>query len=263
MCIIIVQPEGHSFTDDQIEDFYDRNPHGWGFMWHEPRGRAVRSTSKAAPPRGRVQGVRTVPVDAKHAIELYRKYADGKAGVLHYRYATSGPVNTEMAHPFRVSDELLVVHNGVLPGGSKRESDTAEFVREVLVPTLEHDHKLLHDAGAKGKPGSRLCDELDAFVRGSAVVFLDSDGVITKLGRGGARDPLGGVEYKGCWYSNTYAWTLPPDLYGDDENEYLFDDDEELVYGDDGDELDVDDWLWTHDKAFSKPVKNPAKHARG
>lgn len=180
MCIIVIQPEGHVFDDVAIADFYERNPHGFGFMWADERG---------------VNAVRGVPQDADEAIAWYQEYAAGVAGVLHFRYATSGPVNTEMAHPFAVSQDLYVVHNGVLPGGTQTESDTARFVREELVPVLGADYRRLASEAAR----------LEALVRGSAVVFLDREGGVTRLGNEG-------VEYDGCWYSNTYAWTLPPEL---------------------------------------------------
>ncbi len=200
MCIIIIQPEGYVFGDDAIVDFYDRNPHGFGVMWMNADGQ--------------LKGVRTVVKNEREAIAAYQKYAAGKSCVIHFRFATSGPVNNSMAHPFAVSKDLYVVHNGVLPGGSKHESDTSQFVREVLQPSLE-DYRSLQDPD--------LSRELEKRVRGSVLVFMDKDGTVTKFGNKG-------VEYDGCWYSNTYAWTLPPELdpyaYGttfdaDETNELL------------------------------------------
>ena len=181
MCIIVVQPKGHSFSDAEIIDFYEHNPHGYGVMYVEG---------------DRVVGHKGVPGDAKEAVEWYRQTADGKACVLHYRFATSGLVNTEMAHPFEVSPQLMVVHNGVLPGGNEFESDTFQFVRDTLVPLF-------------GKPGEyeylddpEMKEYLEHVVKGSAVVFLDVTGRVHKFGNKG-------VEHNGCWYSNTYAWSPP------------------------------------------------------
>lgn len=205
MCIIILQPKDHVFSDEAILDFYERNPHGFGFMWVDEKG---------------LQSVRIVPRDGQEAIEAYLEHAAGREGVIHFRYATSGPVNPSMAHPFPVRDDLLVVHNGVLPGGSERESDTAQFVREVLQPLLKDGRDVLEDP--------EVADYIEDCVVGSSLVFLDADNVVTKFGREG-------VEYDGCWYSNTYAWTLPPELGGPglDGVDWLEEDDELLFGADD------------------------------
>lgn len=184
MCIIIIQPEGHVFSDEAIVDFYDRNPQGFGFMWTDKNG---------------LHGVKELPSDEMEAIEAYHKHAAGVEGIIHFRFATSGPTNLAMAHPFKISKDLLVMHNGVLPGGDDHESDTAQFVREVLKPTLAKDYRALGDPS--------VIEELESMVVGSSVVFMDKDGVVTVLGRKG-------VWHEGCWYSNTYAWTLPVDLGG-------------------------------------------------
>lgn len=184
MCIIVIQPEGYRMSEEQILDFVERNPHGFGFMWADDSGLHMK---------------KIVSQDPKELVDFYNRHAAGKAGVLHYRFATSGPVNERMAHPFKVSDDLYVVHNGVLPGGNDQESDTAQFVREVLQPYLGHDYKLLYQPDVQAW--------LDQQVLGSSFVFLDRDGVVTKIGRKG-------VDWDNCWYSNTYAWTVPPELGG-------------------------------------------------
>lgn len=184
MCIIVIQPEGYTMTEEQILDFVSRNPHGFGFMWADDKGVHMKKIVSASP---------------KVLVDFYRKHAAGKPGVLHYRYATSGPVDEHMAHPFKVSDDLLVVHNGVLAGGSDKESDTSQFVREVLKPALADDYTRLYEPAMK--------KWIEDQIGGSSLVFLDRDGVVTQLGRKG-------VEWDSCWYSNTYAWTLPPELGG-------------------------------------------------
>lgn len=181
MCIIVVQPKGHSFSDAEITDFYNHNPHGFGVMYVED---------------GELKGARGVPSDAEEAVRWYREYGDKRACVLHYRYATSGLIDATMAHPFPVSDELMVVHNGVLPGGNELESDTFQFVRDTLKPLFgaKGGYKRLHDPEVRAY--------LEKIVKGSAVVFLDVEGEVHKFGNKG-------LEYNGCWYSNTYAWSPP------------------------------------------------------
>jgi hypothetical protein len=182
MCIIVQQPKGHSFTDEDIRDFYHHNPHGFGLMHHD--GRHLRTG-------------RWMVRDEADAVRLYRRYADGKECILHYRWATHGPRTKDYAHPFRVGPGVHVVHNGVLHGwGGPHESDTAHYVREVLAPSVGVNPGLLEDP--------RFLKALHDDVRGSALVFMDSAGRVTRVGSDG-------VMHDGCWYSNTYAWTHPDD----------------------------------------------------
>jgi hypothetical protein len=140
-----------------------------------------------------------------------------------------------MTHPFEISKDLLMVHNGVLPGGNNRESDTAQFVREVLKPLLGQDYTRLYDR--------RVREYLSELVVGSALVFLDRDGVVTVLGNKG-------VEWEGCWYSNMYAWTLPEELGGPGlDADFDFDEDsgEYPLWSEDPD--DVSAFLFSEEEA--------------
>lgn len=182
MCIIVQQPDGYVFDKHEIRDFYGHNSDGFGFMWHDASG---------------CHGIRSLAVTADHAEALYYEHCAGKAGVLHYRMATSGPKTVKQVHPFEISPSLLMMHNGVLDRGTDTESDTERFVRLILQPLLGADHRRLYD--------STVQRAIETLSKGSGLVFLDTDGVLTKLG-------YDGVEYDRCWYSNTYAWDAPKSL---------------------------------------------------
>lgn len=180
MCLIIVQPKGHHFSDEELADFWAHSPDGFGYMYRDKSG---------------VHGAKCVG-SMGQIIEVYRKHAAGLACVLHFRMATHGEVSIAMAHPFAVSSELLVVHNGIIPGyGRGSESDTAAFVREELIPLVGTEADDLQD---------ERMQEYIAELAGmsNSLVFMDYKGRITKIGRRG-------LEHGGCWYSNTYAWTAP------------------------------------------------------
>ncbi len=185
MCLIVIQPEKYHFSDEEISDFWGHSPDGFGFMYHD--GENVRGWKCVSSLSG--------------VLKVYRKFAAGKAGVLHFRMATHGEVSLDMAHPFSVSKHLLMVHNGIISGyGRGSESDTAHFVREELVP--------LFGDGKKGADRLQYEEEQEYVTEmvglSNSLVFMDYEGRITQIGRQG-------LMHDGCWYSNTYAWSAPVD----------------------------------------------------
>lgn len=176
MCLIIDQPAGHVLSRARVADIARRNAHGFGAAFAE---------------NGRLFVARFVPRKPEECADYYAKHLAGRRCVIHWRMATSGPQDAAHAHPFTISDRLVVMHNGILAGGTSTESDTALFVRTVLRPMLARDHSVLRD------PAVRTM--LSGLVRGSRLVFVASDGEVTRIGDSG-------VDVKGAWYSNTYAW---------------------------------------------------------
>lgn len=105
---------------------------------------------------------------SKNFDKFYQRYVDIKSGMgdvpmlLHFRIATHG-FTDEFLHPFFVSPDLGLIHNGVITGfGSKDKSDTAEFT-ELL----------------SSMPGMTTCEMLDIpFVEDAIYMYL---GVSNKL----------------------------------------------------------------------------------
>lgn len=66
---------------------------------------------------------------------------EDKAQVIHFRVGTSGGNNAENCHPWRVSDDLIFVHNGTLPINKTNYqlSDTGNFNDDILKPLYEKD----------------------------------------------------------------------------------------------------------------------------
>lgn len=176
MCLIIDQPSGHTLTRARILDVAKKNPHGFGVAYAE---------------EGVLYSARFIPESPEDVADFYARYLAGRRCVIHWRLATSGPKDANHAHPFHISERLAVMHNGMLPGGTYAESDTALLVRAVLKPALERDHSILNDSAFRTL--------LSGMIRGSRLVFVDSFGQVTRLGDSG-------VHVDGAWYSNTYAW---------------------------------------------------------
>lgn len=174
-------------------------------------------------------------------------YLEGKDRiVIHHRYKTHGKINEINTHPYRILSmdegdpiDLYMMHNGTLSFGSSVEySDTYHFVEEVLRPILQGgNHALLHTEGV-----SKL---LSSAVKGSKLVFLDSDNNVTIINESDGKWQEVKDQEGGCWISNTYSiqkkypaqqytyyggWNRnatntttkrnPFDIYGDDDYEY-------------------------------------------
>lgn len=127
MCLIAYRPHGASnIPKDVVSTALNRHPDGFGLMWRDASG--LHTQSFAPNQRKRYR---------KALAELDRSKTEYAA---HFRWATSGPRNTEMAHPYVYNDpdasvgQVAVMHNGVISiqHDHAKESDTNAFVRLVL-----------------------------------------------------------------------------------------------------------------------------------
>jgi len=102
--------------------------------------------------------------------KAYLPHADLQSAV-HFRWATHGKTDALNCHPFSITDDLAMIHNGVLNikcDLDKNMSDTWHYVQHILQPMAERD------------PDFFLQPELifmgEAAIKGSKFVFLRSDG---------------------------------------------------------------------------------------
>lgn len=182
MCLIITQPAGHTLSRSHLLDIHARNGDGFGIM------RAIDGT---------LHTWRTVG-DVDDVLELYHAHAAGHACVLHWRMATHGAVNLENAHPFRLTRDIAVVHNGVLTIGTptKGKSDTWHFAKHVLAPMARDNGEALFSPDTLELLGGMIGSS-------NKLVFQHADGRVAIVNK------HVGIEHKGRWYSNTYAWDAP------------------------------------------------------
>jgi hypothetical protein len=181
MCLMIWQPARARFNRDDIADFWAHNPDGMGIMWVS---------------RGRVAVRKRLPRNAEDAWDFYRRHALGRNCAIHFRMCTHGAIDTANCHPYKVTHGIWLMHNGVLEVDTRSDparSDTWHYVRAVLRPQLQLAPSLLYSPAwqqilaAHVGPGNRL---LFLAPRGPVVVNRHL-----------------GVEYKGAWLSNSYAWS--------------------------------------------------------
>jgi hypothetical protein len=187
MCLLVQQPASTSFTDDFLADVYAKNKDGLGVMYAED---------------GKVHVFKCLPTSAQEFIDFYRKHADGKDCVWHARMQTHGDIDFDNCHPYKVTDDIWLAHNGILSMGNDsdtKRSDTWHFINFVLRPALIADPKLIHDASFQAYMGSMI---------GSGNKF----GIVTGNGDVVLINRKSGVEFVGAWLSNTYAWS--PSKFG-------------------------------------------------
>ena len=186
MCLIVSAPKGSMIPKELLVDATQKNPDGWGIMYHD--GNRIVTLKSDAP-------------DADAVFDEVKKI--DRETIVHLRLTTHGGNTLENTHPFEIIPErLYMMHNGIvdvngdaiLEDGTKR-SDTRIMVEDYLQPIVTKPGRI-RNKGIKnfvqsliGKSSNRL-------------VFLDDQGKLTYFNK------RLGIEWKGLWCSNTYAWTL-------------------------------------------------------
>jgi len=185
MCLIIHHPAGHTVSRRDFVEISDRNPDGFGLM-----------TAHG----GTLHTARTIG-DIEHAYALYSEFAAGRAAVLHWRFATHGTVTLDNAHPFTLTRDIAFVHNGMLSCGTPDAdaSDTAHLARVLLAPIARDNPDALFHADTRAVLSPMIGT-------GNKLAVMDNQGRVSIFNR------AAGVEYRGRWYSNTYAWDAPSSL---------------------------------------------------
>ena len=195
MCLIIKKPADRRITVDFLENAWKRNSHGWGSFYVEA-GQVV--SARGLEFDDLVAHNARLPLEA----EVF----------LHVRKATYGQVNAEMAHPYRVRDGLMLMHNGSIPHLAPLDrvrSDTHELAHQLnnMLDGLSDEQAAVL---IRSKGFARLTAPL---IHGSMVVLMDNQGPV-RLGRGWhvvQPHEWDGV-MPGIEVSNTHAW-VPKGVY--------------------------------------------------
>lgn len=187
MCLLIQQPAGCTFSKIELNDFIRRNPDGYGYARAE-RGHIIWGKMVA---------------DADTIIADYYRHMAGKSGMIHFRMATHGQTDEANAHPFEVTPEIVLAHNGILSSGnpfSDDESDTAHFVKYIVRPIALSTPDLLFTPEWGEMVGNLIG-------KSNKLTIQHADG------RSAIINSSGGVLHKGAWMSNTYAWSNSTNAY--------------------------------------------------
>lgn len=188
MCLLIHQPKGVTFSRQELRDFYRHNPDGFGVAFGD----------------GRTLHVLRLVGSETEILEAYQRQAAGRECVIHFRMATHGAKNVDNAHPYAVTDDIVMAHNGVLSCGNPAQptmSDTWHLIQYVIRPIAETDPDLL------------FCPMWGQMV-GNLIGASNKLAFIHRDGRVALVNEASGTSHKGAWLSNTYAWSSPDQDYG-------------------------------------------------
>ena len=181
MCILIHHPANTAFNDELLNDFYSYNPDGFGAMYVE---------------NGSIVVIKTLGKPAE-INTLYRDTLKGRECIIHYRMKTHGDIDLDNCHPYKVTDDLWMAHNGILSMGNpidQRKSDTWHFIEYILKPAMLANPNIILDPDYQAYI-EKMIGAANKFA------FLHSSGEIVVL------NYEAGVEHQGAWLSNTYAWS--------------------------------------------------------
>lgn len=181
MCIIIVQPSNTNLpiTKEEFDAHAYKNPDGFGIMYAQNGQLHI------------FKSLKNKPVWKKYKWATNRKLPL----CLHFRIGTSGQKDIVNCHPFLVSDNVGLMHNGVLScvHGNKTECDS-------LLLT-----KLLHEMPVEYFNNKTVIELLRmAIGTTNKLVLMDNNGqcIIVNESKGKWED--------GRWYSQTtFSKTIP------------------------------------------------------
>jgi hypothetical protein len=182
MCLLVNQPASTVFTEDFIKDVYSRNSDGFGVMYAE---------------HGKVHVYKCLPTSGDDMYAFYQAHAEGRDCVWHARMQTHGDIDLDNCHPYRVTDDIWLAHNGILStsnAADKTKSDTWHFIRNIIAPALTGNPDLMLDESWQKMIGSIIGN-------GNKFGLVRADGETVIINQ------QSGVNFVGAWLSNTYAWS--------------------------------------------------------
>jgi len=182
MCLLVQQTTQSKFSDEFLADVFAKNQDGLGVMYADG---------------DKLHVFKCLPANAAEFIDFYRKHADGKNCVWHARMQTHGDIDFDNCHPYRVTDDVWLAHNGILSTGNdadKAKSDTWHFIQNFIRPALIGNPELLTDVNWQKFVG-------EVIGRSNKFALVRNDGAVVVI------NAAAGVNYENAWLSNTYAWS--------------------------------------------------------
>lgn len=203
MCIICIKEAGRDMpTNEVITRMWRGNPDGAGFMFPAADGVHIR------------KGFMTME-QFNNAINELSEQVDIRSTpiIMHFRIGTHGGKNcAQNTHPFPVSTEdkklratrtvtpVGFAHNGTISVVSrdKELSDTMMYAKEILSHMNRSNSSFYTDTD--------MLNIIENTIDGSRMVFMDKDGVITRVGKWVTDDDTGLI------YSNNHYLPFIDDL---------------------------------------------------
>ena len=187
MCLMIQHSKDTVLSQELIHDIYRKNSDGFGVMWGD----------------GDKVHVLKLLGTAEEITNLYNKHVLGKDCVIHFRMMTHGDIDYDNCHPYMITENMWMAHNGILSTGNDADvskSDTWHYIRDFLRPLIaKYGEDILFDPIMQQYIEEHI---------GSGNKF----GIVHKDGRVAILNRKSGIEHMNAWFSNTYAWS--PDKFG-------------------------------------------------
>lgn len=189
MCFIFRKPADQKFPFDLMEAAHERNPDGFGVMFHED---------------GIAQERIILPDNFGQVKKLYLQHHRNPIAA-HFRMRTVGDIDETQCHPYKIlnKDEdginMFMMHNGTLhvkdieTGYQAKDSDSQQLVDKYLKPTLKSNPALIHL-----EPFQTMLSNLIG--SSNRLVFLDDTGEFVIINQHTGHD----LE-EGIWISNLYG----------------------------------------------------------
>lgn len=195
MCIAIYKPSDKILSQETLNECYDSNPDGAGFMYAQDKKLHIEKGFFSYD-------------------SFYNafKQHEHKQAVIHFRIKTHGKIDTTNCHPFAVNNAIGFVHNGIINGfGDTDHSDTIGFNNAILQP-------LVHKWGNLALFQDPIINLIEGRIGYSKLVFLDRHGNHKIMNEGK------GVWDDGVWYSNNsykpYVAPVTSQLWKDEAYSY-------------------------------------------
>lgn len=147
--------------------------------------------------------------------------------IVHFRIATHGYIDESNCHPFKIADNVAMIHNGVLSGMDDPEyvrSDTRVFAEDILEPIMKDYPGILEN---------KAFLSMITHIAGSwnRLIFLTADG------RYAIVNEDDGEWINGAWFSNTHwKWTNWRNTY-----KYSREEEKHVLVGTDYVDIDLKD----------------------
>lgn len=189
MCLLALINIDSVFTDEELLDFIESNNDGYGFMRPATESYGV---------------VKYKQPTSDNFVANFRAWQDMTRAsgqtefAMHTRMRTHGEIDFHNAHPHKVTEDMWLMHNGVLHIDTKsneKNSDTIHYIEQVIAPLMTHTHlSAWQQPALLGLIGESI-GRSNKFVICTPAGF----GVVNRED---------GIEFRGSWFSNTYAWSI-------------------------------------------------------
>ena len=175
MCIIVLNTK-EQLSKEIIKECWQANDDGAGLMYA-------------------INGKLTIFKELKNFNTYYEYYTTLrnefkkiKIG-LHFRLATSGKIDTNNVHPFKINDKLVFMHNGIIDIALQKKSKISD--------TVVFNQKILKQLPSNFLNNRSITNLISRYIGRSKLLFMNNCGKHWII-----NEDLGHWDNNGNWFSN-------------------------------------------------------------